>query len=64
MLDLRFPTGAFFLLVGVILLSLGLFLPGERASLTEVNVNLYCGMVMMAFGAVMLALAWRGRRQS
>jgi hypothetical protein len=64
MLDLRLPTGAFFLLVGVILLLLGLFFPGERASLTEANVNLYCGMVMMAFGAVMLALAWRSGRSS
>jgi hypothetical protein len=64
MLDLRLPTGAFFLLVGIILLGLGLFVPEARASLTEANVNLYCGIAMTAFGALMLALARRGRRDS
>lgn len=61
MLDLRLPTGAFFLLVGIILVFLGLFEPGAKASLTEANVNLYSGAAMMAFGVFMLALAWRGR---
>ena len=61
MLDLRIPTGAFFLLVGIILSGMGLFEPGARASLTDANVNLYCGAAMIGFGAILLALAWRGR---
>jgi len=65
MFDLRIPTGLFFGIIGVILLGMGILAPGERAALTEANVNLYCGLVMLAFGAFMLALARRAaRRQS
>ena len=59
MLDLRIPTGAFFAIIGVILVAMGIFVPGERAPLTESNVNLYCGAVMLVFGGCMLALARR-----
>jgi hypothetical protein len=64
MFDLRIPTGLFFGLVGVILISMGVLAPGERAALTEANVNLYCGLVMLAFGAFMLVLARRAARRS
>jgi hypothetical protein len=57
MLDLRTPSGWFFALLGTILVILGVFRPGLRASLTDLNVNLYCGIVMLAFGGVMLLLA-------
>lgn len=57
MLDLRIPTGFFFSLVGLILIGMGLLSPAERAALTEANVNLYCGVIMLAFGAAMLLLA-------
>ena len=61
MLDLRTPAGLFFSMLGVILLALGLFSPGLRAALTDVNVNLYCGIAILLFGAVMLVLAYRKR---
>lgn len=61
MLDLRTPSGLFFASVGLILTAMGLFSPDTRARLTEVNVNLYSGLFMMAFGAFLLALAWRAR---
>ena len=65
MFDLRIPTGLFFGIMGLILLGMGILAPGERAALTEANVNLYCGLVMLAFGVFMLALARRAaRRQS
>ena len=64
MLDLRIPTGFFFLLVGLILIAMGLILPSERAALTEANVNLYCGLIMLAFGAGMLTLARLGGRSN
>lgn len=57
MLDLRTPSGWFFALLGLILVMLGVFTPGLRAALTDLNVNLYCGLVMLAFGGVMLVLA-------
>jgi hypothetical protein len=40
---------------------MGLLAPDTRAPLTEANVNLYCGLVMLAFGGLMLGLAWRAR---
>jgi hypothetical protein len=57
--DLRVTTGLFFTLLGLILCALGLFAPGMRAPLTEVNVNLYSGISMLVFGGVMLWLARR-----
>ena len=52
MLDLRVPTGFFFTIVGLILVGMGVFCRRERAALTERNVNLYCGLVMLAFGVL------------
>ena len=57
MLDLRVPTGFFFTIVGLILVGMGVFWPSERAALTDSNVNLYCGLVMLAFGLFMLGLS-------
>jgi hypothetical protein len=61
MLDLRAPAGWFFSILGVILLGLGIFSSGLRAALTNLNVNLYCGIVILAFGGLMLLLASRKR---
>lgn len=63
MLDLRVPTGFFFSLVGLILVGMGVFAPSERAALTDSNVNLYCGLVMLAFGLVMLGLSRLSKNQ-
>jgi hypothetical protein len=54
--DLRVPIGSFFALVGLILIAVGL-VEDYQAPLEPVNVNLYCGLSMLVFGAVMLALA-------
>ena len=62
MFDLRVPTGLFFSIIGLVLLAMGIAFPSERAALTETNVNLYCGLVMLAFGGGMLALARLGAR--
>jgi hypothetical protein len=59
MLDLRVPSGWFFATVGVIVGGMGLFSPATRAALTDVNVNLYCGVALSAFGAALLLLARR-----
>jgi hypothetical protein len=60
MLDLRIPSGSFFLLLGLILVGLGIFKPELRAPLSETNVNLYAGIAMAVFGGVMLWLSRRG----
>jgi uncharacterized membrane protein len=64
MLDLRVPTGFFFAIVGLILLAMGIFAPSERAALTDSNVNLYCGLVMLAFGLIMLGLSRLSKHES
>jgi hypothetical protein len=61
MLDLRLPAGWFFSILGAILLGLGILSPDLRASLTPLNVNLYCGIAILAFGGLMLLLASRKR---
>ena len=58
MLDLRIPSGLFFVAVGLILCALGVFAPA-RAALIDINVNLYCGLIMLAFGSALLLLARR-----
>ncbi|MCX6620457.1 MAG: hypothetical protein NTY38_05160 [Acidobacteria bacterium] len=57
--DLRTPSGIFFALLGLILIITSLVAPGARAPLTDVNVNLYAGLSMLAFGAILLWLAKR-----
>jgi len=62
MLDLRVPSGWFFALLGAILLGMGILAPDTRAALTDANVNLYCGLAMLAFGLFLLLMAWRAGR--
>jgi uncharacterized membrane protein len=60
MLDLRLPSGLFFAVTGAILTFLGI-MSNPHAPMTDANVDLYTGVVMLAFGAFLLALARRGR---
>ena len=57
MMDLRVPSGILFTLLGLILITLGLVYSGVHAALTEINVNLYCGIAMLIFGGILLLLA-------
>jgi hypothetical protein len=61
--DLRTAIGSFFTLVGLILCGAGLT-ANYQAPLEPANVNLYCGVSMLIFGAVMLWLAHRKSRRS
>ena len=58
MSDLRIPIGSFFSLVGGILVITGL-VATDMAPLGSQHTDLYCGVVMLAFGGVMLWLARR-----
>ena len=53
--DLRVPSGIFFLLTGLILA--GYSFTGAKAPLTDMNLNLYTGLVMLGFGGTLLWLA-------
>ena len=62
-LDIRFPIGGMFAVTGLLLVVYGVVTAGdaqmyERA--TGVNINLWWGLAMLAFGLVMLALGRRG----
>ena len=56
--DLRVPIGLLFIAFGAILAADGLF---AHRLVLGINVNLWWGVVMLVFGACMLALARRVR---
>jgi hypothetical protein len=59
-LDIRTPVGLFFALVGVALMVWGsVGDPAMYAHSLGVNINLWWGMAMTAFGVVLLWLARR-----
>jgi hypothetical protein len=58
-MDLRIPSGAFFLLLGGILLAMGVAAPSARSPLGGVNVNMYAGSAVALFGGILLWLAKR-----
>jgi hypothetical protein len=61
MKDLRVPTGFFFSILGLVLLIYTAVAPTARAPLTQVDVNLWSGLSLLAFGGVLL---WLSRRSS
>lgn len=62
-LDVRFPIGGMFTIFGVILAVYGLASdPAIYARSLGINVNLWWGLVLLAFGLVMLGLAYRAYR--
>ena len=66
-LDLRIPIGALFTVLGVLLGGYGLATNGDAAMYaraTDINVNLIWGIVMLAFGALMLLGARRSARSA
>jgi hypothetical protein len=64
-LDIRFPIGLMFSLLGAILVIYGLATGGDhemyQASL-GLNINLVWGGVLLVFGLIMLGLALRDRK--
>ena len=60
-IDIRLPLGGLFLLLGAILLIYGAVSdPSLYQQSLGINVNLYWGVVLLAFGALMFALSRRG----
>jgi hypothetical protein len=60
-MDLRVTSGCFFILLGAILIALGTIVPVAPAPMTTVNINLYTGAYMAAFGGILL---WMAKRHS
>lgn len=64
-LDLRLPIGLMFTILGVLLTAFGLLSDTTiYARSLGINVNLWWGLVLLAFGGIMLGLALRARRQT
>lgn len=63
-LDIRIPMGLMFSIFGLMLSVYGIVSPSAiyRRSL-GINVNLWWGLVLLAFGLAMLGLALRARRR-
>lgn len=63
-LDIRIPLGMLFALYGVILAVYGLATSPEvyRKSL-NINVNLWWGLALLAFGLIMLLIARMGAKK-
>jgi membrane-bound ClpP family serine protease len=62
-LDVRIPIGGMFTIFGVVLIVYGLV--SDKAMYARslgINVNLWWGLVLLAFGLVMLGLAYRAHR--
>jgi|YelNatPaOPRAMG01_1025707.scaffolds.fasta_scaffold246757_2 protein-S-isoprenylcysteine O-methyltransferase Ste14 len=63
-LDIRYPIGIMFAIVGALLVIFGLTTSGNtelyRRSL-GININLWWGLLLLAFGLLMLFLAWRAK---
>lgn len=59
-LDIRIPIGSLFVILGALLAGYGLLSnPAIYQRSLGVDINLWWGGALLAFGITMLALAWR-----
>lgn len=63
--DLRFPIGLLFTAFGLILAVFGkLSDPAIYQKSLGININLVWGLALLAFGVIMLLLAWRSSKSA
>lgn len=62
-LDIRWPIGLMFTLIGLLLTGYGVVKSADSVSL-GININLIWGIVLLVFGTAMLVGAWRGSKAS
>jgi hypothetical protein len=63
--DIRLPMGFMFSILGALLTLFGIFTAGDTALYGRslgINVNLWSGALMLAFGLLMLFMALRARK--
>jgi uncharacterized membrane protein HdeD (DUF308 family) len=61
-LDIRWPIGLMFSLIGVLLAANGALVKSDHAISLGVNINLIWGLVLLVFGVLMLIGAIRGKK--
>jgi hypothetical protein len=66
-LDIRWPIGLMFTLIGLLLTGFGAAKPSEsmtKISGQNVNINLVWGIVLLVFGVLMVFFAYRGGKKT
>jgi ABC-type Fe3+-siderophore transport system permease subunit len=61
-LDIRWPIGLMFTLIGALLAIVGVAVKSDHAISLGININLIWGIVLLIFGVLMLLGAARGRK--
>ena len=61
-LDIRWPIGLMFTLIGVLLTGYGAVVKSDHAISLGININLIWGVVLLVFGVLMLLGASRGNK--
>lgn len=64
--DIRFPIGLLFVILGLMLAVFGVFTMGDAeiyARSLGKNINLWTGILMLAFGGVMLAFSLKSKKK-
>jgi hypothetical protein len=64
-IDIKFPIGLMFTLLGLILSLFGLFTAGDTLLYQRslgINVNLWSGLGMLIFGLIMLFFSWKSKK--
>ncbi len=65
-LDIRWPIGLMFSLIGLVLGVNGLITASDTEMYQRslgININLRWGLVLLVFGVLMLTFAWRARQK-
>ena len=57
--DLRFVIGAFFSIIGILLLLYGFFADKNESQ----DLNQWCGGIFIVFGIIMIALSYQKNKQ-
>jgi hypothetical protein len=64
-IDIKFPIGLMFSILGLLLTIFGIITGGDSALYSRslgININLWSGCGMLAFGLIMLFLALKSRK--
>jgi len=60
-LDIRWPIGLMFTLIGALLAGFGAVVKSDHAISLGININLVWGLILLGFGVLMLLGAAKGK---
>ncbi len=61
-LDIRWPIGLMFTLIGLLLAVYGLIVKSDHAISLGININFIWGIILLVFGVLMLLGAMNGKK--